>query len=144
MVKNFQKTPNLKEPSGLQIARKAENLATEHLLDAIDSSGFEGCDYFNYCNTDKEKAQFSYHRFKSEKGWHVERVGEFHAVVDWLQGLALNISFNNVDIIANAKKWGSLPENATESQEDKILEKYWLFMAMRLTGLWNKHKVQRG
>lgn len=120
--------------------RKAENLATEHILNAIDSDGFD-CPPVN---TDQEKAAFSYNRFMSEYGWRVKQVGEFKAVQDWLQGLALNIAFYNHDILENAKAWGSLPENATESQEDKILANYWPYMAMRLIGLWNRFNLRKG
>lgn len=112
--------------------------ATQHILDAIDSDGYDNAP----CGTDEEKARFSYNRFMSEYSWRVKQAGEFKAVQDWLQGLALNIAFYNCDILENAKAWGSLPANATEREENKILETYWPYMAMRLIGLWNKHKVR--
>lgn len=134
-----RKEPKIKPVHGISHARKAENLATEHILNAIDSDGFDCPEPI----TDAEKAAFSYARFMSEYGWRVKQVGEFKAVQDWLQGLALNIAFYNCDILQLAREWGSLPENATESQEDKILANYWPYMAMRLIGLWNKHKVRK-
>lgn len=112
--------------------------ATQHILDAIDSDGYDD----SPCITDAEKAAFSHARFKSEYGWRVKQAGEFKAVQDWLQGLALNIAFYNDDIIRLAKEWGSLSVIATEKEEDRIVDGYWPYMAMRLIGLWNKHKVR--
>ena len=51
---------------------------------------------------------------------------------DWLQGIPLSIAFANWEILELAVKWGSLPENASEKQEDKIIENYWLFMACNM------------
>lgn len=112
--------------------------ANKALLDAIDSGGFEGAEYFNTCRTWTQKATFSHGRFMREYGWRVDQVGLHRAVIDWLQGLAINIPYMNVDILELAKKDGSLPKNPTEKQEDRILENYWSFMAMRLIGLWRK------
>lgn len=129
-------------PSSREVKRKAQNFATQHILDAIDSEGFENCAYYNPCSTEAEKATFSHARFMAEYGWHVKQVGMQKALENWLSGLALNIAFYNSDILTNAKAWGSLPDNATEKQEDRILENYWAFMAMRLMGLWSKHNCK--
>ena len=112
---------------------------TKHLLDAITSEGYEDCNYYNPCNTEKQKANFSYARFMSEYGWHVEQVGLQKAVIAWLSGLALNIDFYNFDILENYKKWNDI-ESMTEREADKITENYFNFMSMRLLGLWRKHK----
>jgi hypothetical protein len=60
-----------------------------------------------------------------------------------LQGLpsCLNIVFSNYDIIQLAKSWESLPENATEKQEDKILSNYFNFMAAKFFQLCSQNKV---
>ena len=113
----------------------------QHLLDAIDSVGFEDCEYFNDCSTDELKAKFSYERFMSEYGWRVEQAGLQTAVIDWLQGLALSIAFSYVDIIELATKSGSLNEQSTDRQVDRICENYFPFMAMRLLSIWKMHKV---
>ena len=120
----------------------AEIKATRHILDAINSDGFEGCAYYSEAKTDDQKAQFIYDRFMSEYGWHVAQVGEQQALISWLQGLALNIAFSNYDILILAKECGSLAQDATEAQEDKILNNYWRYMAMRILQLWNKYDVR--
>lgn len=45
------------------------------------------------------------------------------------------------DIIKLAKKLGSLPENATEKQEDRTCKNYWNYMAAKLIQWCKKHKV---
>ena len=122
---------------------KAQRYAQEYayILDCIDSSGYGGTDGEALkLETDSQKLRFLRETFESEYGWNIKRVGEFKALTEWLQGLpsVCTIAFYNHDIIRLAKEWGSLPENATEAQEDKILEGYFRFMAMRILGLWDK------
>lgn len=81
-------------------------------------------------------------RFKSEYGYRVQQVGAMTAMTDWLQGLAINIPYMNYEIIELAKKEGSLPQNATDAQEQKILDNYWHFMANQVLKLFRKYKVE--
>jgi hypothetical protein len=62
---------------------------------------------------------------------------------EYLKGLpsCLNIVFYNYDILQLAKSWGSLPENATEKQEDKIINNYFNFMAAKFFQLCKQNKV---
>ncbi len=63
---------------------------------------------------------------------------------DWLQGVpsALSIPFYNHDILTHAVEWNSLPEDATEAEEGKILEGYWIFMAMQYGKAARKHGIE--
>lgn len=110
---------------------------TSLLLDSIDSQGFEDCPYYNTCSTESEKALFSHARFMSEYGWRVAQVGMEKAVIDWLQGLALNIPYTYHDIlcVANALEM-------KESAQERICENYFPYMAIKLLELWRKHKVE--
>lgn len=112
-----------------------------YILDCISAEGYSVPEPTN----DKEKLQFLYNTFHSEYGWSVIRNGEFNALVSWLQGLptCCTIAFYNGDVLKLAQKWGSLPEKPTEKQEEKILETYWAFMAMRIMGLMRKHNIER-
>ena len=80
-------------------------------------------------------------RFHSECGWNVQRIGRVKAVEEWLRGLPTNIAYWNGEILELAVKWGSLPENATEKQEEKITENYWHFMAIKLCQLFDGYRV---
>ena len=124
----------------MSLNHKAAKLATKHILDAVDSIGFESEDYYSKCTTEKAKAKFIHARFQSEYGWRVQQVGFQKAIIDWLQGLALPIAFYNHDILENYKLWND-KDNLTEKEEDKILSQYWAYMAMRLISLWRKHKI---
>jgi len=63
---------------------------------------------------------------------------------EWLQGSpsALSIDYYNCDIIKLAKDWGSIPQNATERQEQNILDGYWNFMSCKFFQLCKQNKVE--
>lgn len=93
--------------------------------------------------TDRERVQFVLDTFKSEYGWNIPRYGLQGAFKEWLMGLptVIGIDFENYKIIEIAKKWGSLPENATERQEDKIIENWFNFITVKFFQLCKKLKV---
>ena len=64
-------------------------------------------------------------------------------MIEWLQGLALPIAFYNSDILQLAKDWGSIPHDATEKQEYKILDNYWRFMAAKILQLIDGYRVPK-
>jgi len=68
-------------------------------------------------------------RFESEYGWNIERKGRREAMIEWLSGLALTMPFYNDEIIDFAIEMGSIDENPTEKQKDRIIENYFPFMA---------------
>lgn len=82
-------------------------------------------------------------RFNAEYGFLIKRVGPMQAMTEWLQGLALNIDFNNYEILLLAVKWGSLPENHTEKQADKILSNYFHFIANKVLQLINNYRLPK-
>jgi len=56
----------------------------------------------------------------------------------WLQGLpsAIHIDYWNYRIIEIAKEWGSLPADATEKQEGKIIANWFNFISFKF---WQLH-----
>ena len=82
-------------------------------------------------------------RFYSEYGHDIPRYGLQGAIREWLMGLALPIEFYNYDILKLAVSWGSLPEDFSERQADKILENYWGFIANKLLQLFNGRAVPK-
>ena len=114
--------------------------AKEYVINCIDSECYDVS-----CKTDEEKIIFLYETFKKEYGHEVIRQGnEVKAFASWCQGLpsCFNIAFYNSDIIELAKEWSSLPARSTESQEDRILENYWNFIANKFFQLL--HRAQKG
>lgn len=85
--------------------------------------------------TDKDKIKFINNRFNSEYGFMIDRVGKQKAMTEWLQGLALNIEYNNHDILELAKKMGSIPKNPDRKLQERVIENYWAFMANIILGL---------
>lgn len=122
---------------GIVTGSKYSKLAQNLIIDNIDSSG-----YGKNLKTEIEKVKFLKETFLSEYGWAVSRMGMQNAVESWLRGLpsSLTLPFYNDEIIRLAKQWGSLPQNATEKQEDKILNNYWRLMAANVVKLFNKVK----
>tara|TARA_Y100000114_G_scaffold40224_1_gene35794 strand:- start:357 stop:764 length:408 start_codon:yes stop_codon:yes gene_type:complete len=81
------------------------------------------------------KVYYIFDRFFYEMDFQIKRSGKLVAMTEWLQGLALNIPHWNDDIIPLAKKMGSINDNLTPKQEQKIIDNYWSFMANIVLGL---------
>ncbi len=90
-------------------------------------------------NTDQEKLNYAWNRFKSELGHEIKLYGLNKACSNWLQGLALDIPFYNCDVLALAEKTGC--ETKTERQQDKVLNTYWSYMASAFIQLCKKNKI---
>jgi len=96
-----------------------------YILDCIDSED----DLINQELTRNQKIRYLFDRFYSEYGFMVERVGKQKAIAEWLSGLAIDIPYTHNDIIELAKNMGSVNQNLSTVQEDRIIENYWNFMA---------------
>ena len=83
-------------------------------------------------------------RFNSEMKWRIDQAGQQTAMIDWIQGLSLNIEYNNHDILDLAVKWGSLDKNYSDKQADKILSHYWQFMAVKTLQLIGGYRLPKG
>ena len=131
----------LNKPKGkiLTERQKQNRFYEKEIISSIDASGYD-----KNPGTDKEKLQFLKDTFRSEYGFMIKRVGEQRAFKEWIQGLpsSFNIPFQNNEILKLAKKSGSLPENATEKQENRVLENYWNFMTVKTFQAFKKHKVE--
>lgn len=79
--------------------------------------------------TDEEKIKYIFDRFYSEYGWSIERVGKHQTMIEWLQGLALDIEYWNDEIVLLAIKMGSIEENPSDKLKTKVIDNYWSFMA---------------
>lgn len=113
-----------------------------YILAAIDGSG-----YGKTFETETEKLQFVVDTFYSEYGWpnNLKLYGSYQNMfANWLMGLpsSINIDFENYRIIELAKEWKSIPVNATEKQEDKILSNWFNFIANKFVVMCNRHKVR--
>jgi hypothetical protein len=110
-----------------------------YLLEAIEIEE-------NQTATNSEKIKYVLDCFNSEFNHpqNKKRYSNLQArFAEYLQGLpsCINIAFYNSDILELAEKWGSLPPDATEKQEDKILANYFNFMACKFFQLCKQNKV---
>src|SRR6185437_8548517 len=110
-----------------------------YLINCIDTEG-----YGKELNTNTEKLQFIADTFKSEYGYNIKRLGLQETLKEWFMGLpsSFNIDFTYHDIIERAKELGSLPENATETQENKIIANWFNYMAYKLIQLLRKNNIE--
>lgn len=125
-------------------ATETHALIQSYILSAIDSSGFEDCNYFTKCETRQEKISFLKARFFSEYGYNVKQQGEQRAVIGWLQGLALDIEFYNVKIIELMDSWGLVKHTPqgyiSEKSYDKALNEYWNRLSMAILMMFKEVK----
>ena len=98
---------------------------------------------------DSEKAIFQRlaETYWQEVGkWRTKQPGANYqdCFIEWLQGLpsVLNLAFYNNEILMLAKEWGSIPIDATERQEDKIIDNWWRFSSMQLSKLARRVGVE--
>jgi hypothetical protein len=94
------------------------------IIDNIDLESYElSNDVYLY-----DKIKTLYNIFKMEYGWNIERMGERRAFCEWLQGLpsTLTVPFYNHDILNRAYLHNVISANATEEQEDKFLDSYFM------------------
>ncbi len=125
-------------------ATEIRAMIQEYILSTVDSSDFKDCDYFTKCETRQEKISFLKGRFFSEYGYNVKRQGEQKALIGWLQGLALDVEFYNVQIIELMDSWGLVKHNTkgfiTEKQYDKTLDEYWKRLSMAILMMFKEVK----
>ncbi len=111
-----------------------------YILDAIDNPDSD------IIMTTEEKLQFLSDQFKDAYVFsdNLKRYGNYQTLFkEWIMGLpsCFNIDYTNYDIIRIAKLWKSIPENATDKQEEKIINNYFNFIAAKTMQLFSKHKI---
>lgn len=107
-----------------------------YILSSIDGEG-----YGVELNTDSEKVNFVLATFRSEYAHGIKYYqSEQRAFSEWLAGLpsGINIEYRNYFILELAKQWESIPADATEKQEDKILNNWFNFISVNFFQLASK------
>lgn len=122
-------------------SKQIDRLAKLHIIGALRDK-LNDYEYDNaYTMTNKEAGQAGAQIFADEYQWRVDQVGPQNAAIDWLQGLAINIEYRNHAILEMAQEWGSISPDATERQEERILNNYWQFMAAKTLQVFNGYRV---
>jgi len=114
----------------------------QYILYCIDTEN-----YGVIATNDKDKLNFLYETFKTEFVYesNVIRYGgnRVKMLSEWFMGLpsSFNIDFENYKILEIAKSWGCIPTKATEKQEDKIIENWFLWIANKTFLLIESNRV---
>ena len=111
-----------------------------YIIDCIDGTGYDV-----ELKTTAEKIDFLRDCFEREYGHEIKRQGYVNALREWFAGLpsACTVAFYNGDILTLAVEWGSIPENATEKQEYKILENWFNLVAVKTDQLFRGYHVPK-
>lgn len=125
-----------------------KNANLDQTVKAYILSCIDGDAYGVECKTNQEKIDFLKHCFENEYLFpaNLARYGSVQNVLaEYFMGLpsVFNLAFYNHDILALAVEWGSLPENATEKQEQKILDNYFQFLAAKTMQLFNGYRIPK-
>ena len=122
---------------------RIDRLAKLHIIEALRDK-LDDHEYDNaYTMTNKEVGQAGAKIFADEYQYRVDQVGPQTAAMDWLQGLAINVEYRNHAILELAREWGSIPPDATERQEEKLLNNYWRFMAVKTLQVFNGYGIPK-
>ncbi len=116
-------------------------LAFDYILENIESENYDVT-----CKNDAEKLAFVLDCFNKEVNYenNKKRIPNLQSrFADYLMGLptCFTIAFENYKIIEIAKQWESLPINATEKQQDKIISNWFNSISAKFFQLCNKNKV---
>ena len=111
-----------------------------YLIESID---FEGHD--KQPETVEDALQMVQEEFERTHTHDIRRYGYSGAIREWLMGLpsTVKIEFSNYAILQLAVEWGSIPEDYTTKQADKILDNYWSLMAVKLNQLFEGYRVPK-
>lgn len=110
-----------------------------YILECINSEDIDFRD-------DKDKLAFLSVQFDAEHNhaYNKKRYPNLqNRLADWFRGVpsCFNIDFANHRIIEIAKEFGSLANDATDKQEDKVLENWFNLVAFKVLQLAKKHNI---
>ncbi len=131
----------------------------KYTIDAIiDSDSYyhdygQGCSWIVGTNKDgsikyehpPEPIEIFFSIFENEYGWNIKKHGEYNALIDYLMGEpnAIHLPSWHHNQIELAKSFGSIPQDATEKEEQKIIDNFYIFFAVRLIKLRNRWERKR-
>lgn len=98
-------------------------------------------------DTVQARIQFVVDTFTAEYCYpeNLKRYGsKTRTIENWFRGLpsVYSVEYRNHAIIELAKLWGSIPQNATDKQEQKILDNWFNFAAVKFAQLCKFNKVE--
>jgi hypothetical protein len=115
--------------------KTANKIVYAYILGCIDLEG-----------SDAEKLEYLRERFVSEycHANNLKYYGSYQkCLAGWIAGRpsCFNVDFENYRILELAREWGSIPANASERMEDKILGNWFNFIAAKTLQLFRKNQI---
>lgn len=110
----------------------------DYLVESITNEGYSDTPLKSY----QEKISFVAKTFNAEYGYNVNRVGHQQACEDWIRGLpsVLDIVCYDFDICNLAIEWGCMFSDAPDARREKVADKYWKIMGLKLSLLIQKEE----
>ena len=90
-----------------------------------------------------DKVNYIVSRFYDEYGFMIERVGKQKAIAEWLSGLNLNLPYYDDDMVNLAVEMGSIDPNPSKKLRERVIDKYWDFMANVIMLMEKKWGVEK-
>tara|TARA_R100000700_G_C3171537_1_gene146123 strand:- start:329 stop:781 length:453 start_codon:yes stop_codon:yes gene_type:complete len=90
-----------------------------------------------------DKVNYIVSRFYDEYGFMIERVGKQKAIAEWLSGLNLNLPYYDDDMVNLAVEMGSIDPNPSKKLRERVIDKYWDFMANIIMLMEKKWGVEK-
>ena len=89
------------------------------------------------------KVQNFFKVFNDEYGYEIKKQGEYNALAEYMQNQPSSISLPCYyhEQIELAKEFGSIPQDATEKQEQKIIDNFYNFFTTYLLQLKRTMKI---
>ena len=121
----------------MRITTEQKNNYKEYLIDCIAYP--ENASATN----DYLKIQNFFKVFNNEYGYEIKKQGEYNALAEYMQNQPSSISLPCYyhEQIELAKEFGSIPQDATEKQEKKIIDNFYNFFTNYLLQLKRTMKI---
>jgi hypothetical protein len=112
----------------------------QYLVNCIDTEN-----YGVAADTEKEKLTFLYDTFINEQLHNIKyyRGNKQLAFKEWIMGLpsCFNLEFENYQILNLAYLLEIIPANATEEEEEKILNNWFKYATKEVFNLFKNHQI---
>jgi len=111
----------------------------DYIINAIDAEGYNQSPV-----TETEKLQFLVDTFKKEYGHNIMYYNsQIKAFTEWMKGLpsCFNIEYRNHAILELSYLFGFIKANATEKEEDEMIEQWFYCVYINVYHLTKTHKI---
>ena len=121
-----------------RLTTEQKNNYKRYLIDCIEYPEF-ACATNDYLIVDR-----FFKIFKDEYSFEIKRQGEFYALAEYMQNQPSSITLPSYhhEQIELAKSFGSIPQDATEKQEQKIIDNFYIFFANYMLQLKRTYKIE--